>query len=123
MENRQIFYDMKELNYFILIAFLDLIVLFFSSNYFLRIQDKWKRIYAKTPSGYNLFLGVLLPTVFTIIIIIPSAAVPIYFLHFLKLDIHELWAIVPLAIILIYWLIYKSEEVSKVYSKVDKRKL
>ena len=75
---------MKELIYFILISFLDLLVLFFSINYFLRVQDKWKRIYAKTPSGYNLFLGMLLPTIFSILIIVPSAAVPRFLYIFLN---------------------------------------
>jgi YD repeat-containing protein len=109
--------------YFILVCFLDILILFFSINYFLRIQDRWKRKYAETPSGLNLFKGFLQPTIFSILIIVPSVLVPNFYIHFSKLDIHELWSVIPFSFILIYCLIYKSDEVSKVYSKIDKRKL
>ena len=114
---------MKELTYFIIISLFDVFFLFFSLNYFLEIQDKWKRMYAKNPSILNLFLGMLLPTVFALLIVIPSIVVPREFIKRFPLNIHELWAAIPVFLISIYCLIYKSEEISKVYSKVDKRKL
>ncbi len=121
--NRQMLFERLGMIYFILICFLDILILYLSVNYFLRIQDKWKRKYAETPSGYNLFLGILLPTLYSLFIILPSIVVPREFIKRFPLNIHELWAVIPIALMLFYFLIYKSEEVSKVYSKVDKRKL
>ena len=109
--------------YFILISFLDLAILYFCVNFFLKIQDKWKRIYAETPSGYNLFLGVLLPTALGFFIVIPSIFVLIIFKDYIQLEISDAWAVTPHFLLMIYCVIYKSEEISKVYSKVDKRKL
>ncbi len=109
--------------YFILICFFNIIILYLSANYFLKVQDKWKRKYAKNPSGLNLLIGMIHPTLYSFFIVIPSIIVPREFIKMFPLNIHELWAVVPIILISAYLLIYKSEEVSKVYSKTRSKNL
>ncbi len=80
-------------------------------------------MYAKNPSILNLLLGMLLPTVFALLIVIPSIVVPREFIKRTPLNIHELWAVIPVFLISVYCLICKRDEISKVYSKIDKRKI